>query len=235
MKRFLFLILSMICVVSLLGCTKGVESCPNAKTMPRAEAAKKEETSTEIISSDMLGQGVYDALRADWDAWNAKDDLQKALSSHMPGHCYMQFEDWTECEAFVGFELFNPLEESEFEKGTFVGMPEGFNEAPRFYVSFYGTTEGQVEWIHVESGYRDGDIRITVDARISVDTPKENMDGAEPLITEDSGERYVATTAVLVRGPITYHVRVIGETNKWEEVRATLDKVLPCFTENTNG
>jgi hypothetical protein len=182
-----------------------------------------------MISSDMLSPQIYGALQAEWSAWNAKDDLQKALSSHMPGHIYKQFDTWAECEEFFGFEVINPLEDSEFEKGSYVGMPVGYNDASRFSASFYGPNAEQVQWIHVESGYRDGDVRITVNAQIFVDKPKENMDGAAPLITEDSGEKYVATEALLARGPVTYCIRVIGEPNQWEEVRETLDMVLQYF------
>lgn len=229
MKKYVTLILILTLAAVLSGCAKGVVSCPSA------EKPDAVENSTEnMISASQLGQGILDAVQAEWEAWNAKDDLQKAVSSHLPGHCYKKFDTWAECEEFLDFSVFNPLENSEFEKGSYVGMPIGYADASRFYVSFYGTSEGQVQWIYVESGYRDGDIRITVNAQIFVDTPKENMDNAEPLITEDSGERYVASEALLARGPVTYNVRVIGEANKWEEVRATLDKVLPYFTENIN-
>lgn len=84
--------------------------------------------------------------------------MQKLISSHLPGICYKRFDDWAECEKFLGFEVFNPL--------------------------------------------------------------------------EDSGEQYVATEALLARGPITYNIRVIGDKNEWDAVRATLEKVLPYFMEN---
>lgn len=230
MKKLMLLVLSLVFVIGVLGCTKGVESCPEAEGTPKAETLSGEEAYSEMISSDMLGQGVYEALQEDWEAWNERYEFQRAISSHIPGICYARFEDWTECEEFLGFSIFNPLEESAWpEKGSYGGMPVGYNEAPRFYVSFYGTSEGQVEWIHVESGYWDGDIRITVNAQVSVDMPKENMDDKEPLITEDSGERYVASEAVLARGPITYNIRVIGEPNMQSEVKETLEKVLPYF------
>lgn len=229
MKKCLILFLSLFFVLTLVGCAKGVESCPVAEITPVVEDTQKEEASENMISSDMLTQEVYDVLQADWAAWNAKSEMEQMASSHMPGHCYMRFNIWAECEEFLGFEVFNPLENSDFEKGTYVGTPEGYNEAPRFYVSYYGTEEYKIDRIHVESGYRDGDVRITVNAEVRLDVHEEGQ-LEEPAITEDSGERYVATTALWMKGPITYSIRVIGEANKWEEVRATLDKVLPYFT-----
>lgn len=230
MERRKFLIICyMVGIMALSGC-KGVESCPAADpTLGAESSSSEEENSDNMITSSMISQSIYAALQADWDVWSAKDDMQKMLSSHLPGHIYMSFDTWAECEEFLGFELFNPLEDSEFEKGTFVGMPEGFNDASRFYVSVCGTKEGEVEWIFVDSGYRDGNVRITVNAHIYPDTPQKNI--GEQMITEDSGERYVATSKTVVLGPVCYNIRVIGETNQWEEVRATLKKVLPYFEE----
>ena len=234
MKKYIAIMLSILLAVSLCGCAKGVESCPAAEGTPGAGVSDEAGDSNQnIISSDQLGQGVYVTLTEEWAKWDAKDEMQKMLSSHMPGHCYLGFDTWAECEEFLGFEIFNPLEDSEFEKGTYVGMPEGYADAARFYVSLYGPSAEQAQWIFVDSGYRDGDVRITVNAQIFVDTPKENLDNQEPLITEDSGEKYVATTALLARGPVTYSIRVIGEQNQWDAVRETLDKVLPYFTNNS--
>lgn len=230
MKQLKFLILSMICAVGLLGCAKGIESCPETESTPKAESSSSgEEVSDNIITSDMISQSIYTALQAEWAAWNAKDEMQKVISSHLPGACYKQFETWAECEEFLGFEIFNPLENSEFEKASYVGMPMGDDDASRFYVNFYGTNEGQVQWIFVESGYRDGDVRITVNAQIYPDKPLEVI--GEQMITEDSGERYVATSKVVAIGPVSYNIRVIGNAGEWDAVRATLKKVLPYFED----
>lgn len=229
MKRFLLVTISILVLAALSGC-EGSKSCPPADQAPEAESSSsEEEASGNMITSDMLSQSIYSALQADWDAWDAKDDMQKALSSRMPGHIYKGFDTWAECEEFLGFELFNPLENSEFEKGSYVGMQEGFNGASRFYVSVYGTKEGKVEWIFVDSGYRDGDTRITVNAHIYPDAPPKDI--GEQMITEDSGEHYVATSKTVTLGPVSYNIRVIGDAGEWDAVRATLKKVLPYFEE----
>jgi len=229
MKRFLLVAISLFFLAALSGC-KGVESCPGLEPTRGAEASSSgEENSGNRITSDMLSQSIFAALQADWDVWDAKDDMEKAISSRMPGHINKGFDTWAECEEFLGFELFNPLENSEFEKGSYVGMQEGFNGASRFYVSVSGTKEGEVEWIMVDSGYRDGDIRITVNAHIYPDVPQKDI--GEQMITEDSGERYVATSKTVVLGPVVYGIRVIGDAGEWDAVRATLKKVLPYFEE----
>lgn len=229
MKRLLLVAISLLFLAALSGC-KGSKSCPPADPTPGAEASSSgEENSGNMITSDILSQSIYAALKADWDAWDAKDDMEKAFSSGMPGHINKGFDTWAECEKFLGFELFNPLENSEFEKGSYVGMQEGFYGASRFYVSVSGTKEGEVEWIMVDSGYRDGDIRITVNAHIYPDAPQKDI--GEQMITEDSGERYVATSKTVVLGPVVYGIRVIGDAGEWDAVRATLKKVLPYFEE----
>lgn len=233
MKRLLILIFLLLGTTGFSCCAKGVESCPEAESTPKADEPAGEEASENMISSDLLSQEVYDVLRAEWDAWNAKSKEEKMFSSHMPGYCYAQFETWEECEAFLGFEVWNPLEDSEFEKGSYVGMPVGYNEAPRFYVSFYGTEDYKIDRIHVESGYRDGDVRITVNADVRLDVQEEGQ-LKEPAITEDSGEQYVATTALWMEGPITYSIRVIGEPIRQTQVRETLEKVLPYFSGNSD-
>ena len=232
MKKFLTICFNSILITALVGCAKGSISCPPEPANGAEVSA--DNSAQNIISSDMLGQGFYDALAADWSAWNAKDEWQKVISSHLPGACYKQFDTWAECEEFLGFPVWNPLEDSKFEKASYVGTPVD-REVPRFYVNFYGPNGEQVDWISVESGYRDGDIRITVNAKILVDTPKDARDGREPVITEDSGESYVAREASVEQGAITYRIRVIGEKNAWDAVRATMEKVLPYFEETENN
>lgn len=187
------------------------------------------ESSQNMIFSDMFSQSIYAALQAEWSAWNTKDDMQKAVSSHLPGHIYKQFDTWAECEEFVGTPIFNPLEDSEFEKGSYVGMPEGANDASRFYISLYGESPEKVNWIHVQSGYRDKEVGITINAKVFPYVATETTDAEEPLITEDSGERYVAAEALFVRESVTYTIRAVGGKGEWNAVRKTLSKVLPYF------
>lgn len=186
------------------------------------------------ISLEEVGQEAKDMLKAEWDEWIGKDEFEQLISSKTPGYCYQGFNSWEDVEEFLGFAIANPLEDLEWlEKGSYVGMLEGLGEIPRFNISFHGTKEGQIEWFNTESGYLDGDIRIVVDTQVKIDESGE--ENSEPVISQDSGEDYTATTAVLTIGPVTYNIRVIGDPGTQEKVQETLDKILPYFENLKKG
>lgn len=226
MKKFIILIFLFISSIGTIGCAK-------EETSDMAVFSEIEDDQT-IISPDLIGQDIYDALEEEWSAWNEKEEMEKLLSSHMPGACYRGFETLEECEEFLGFSLYNPLENSKFEKGSYVGMPVGYNDAPRFYVNFYGENAEQVNWIFVDSGYRDGDIRITVSAEISTEMAAQAGEAEEVLITQSEEENFVASTALFTRELVTYHIRVIGEPTQKDEVKETLEKVLSYYDVSEN-
>jgi len=217
-------------------------------TGKEAETISTESDSLEPISSDMFGQDLYDALQKDWASYDALSAEHKMLSSHIPGNCKQDFDNWDDCETFIGFPVFNPLEDhSGLEKGTYVGMPIGFMDAPHIQASWYGTKDGHVEWVSIQSGYRHKEIRIVVDAKLYGDPAEDkptdkgwsteldrqwylaNVDSNSPIITEDSTEKYVANTAYLAQGQVLYSIRVIGELAVQNEVQAILKEILPCF------
>lgn len=217
-------------------------------TTKEPEIASSEDNLLEPVSADILGQDLYDALQSDWTSYDALSTEQKILFSHIPGNCKQGFDTWQDCETFIGFPIFNPLEASTWvEKGTYVGMPDGFLDAPRIEASWYGTRDGHVEWISIQSGYRHEEIRIVVNAKLYGDPLVEksadsgwsteldrhwyfaNADGDSPVITEDHTERYTAKTAYLAQGHVLYSIRVIGETSAQSEVQETLEQILPCF------
>ena len=239
MKKFFIIVISIFFLLGVVGCAQDAESVAQisgdlqpVQTEVSSEEEPEPDTEMHTLPGDAweLSSEMYQMLETEWNNWNAKTQEQKLLSSHIPGHCYIAFNEWAECEEFLGFRLDNPLEDTDWlEKGTYVGMPIGYADASRFYVSFYGDTPEQVRWIWVESGYYLGDFRITVQARIETELQAEQHESIAPRITEDSGERYVATTAELVREAITYNIRVIGEPNQTREVKEMLNKVLVCF------
>ena len=197
----------------------------------------------------MLSQAVYDALTREWEAYDQLSREERLLSSHIPGSCYGDFEDWASCEEFLGLSILNPLEDSGWlEKGTYVGMPEGFRDAPGVRASWYGTQNGHVEWLSVQSGYRSGDLRITLDAMLygdsSIGKPTDsgwsvelerqsylaNQTGDTPLIVKEEGEQYVSLTAHFVQGYALYRLDVIGTPDVQEELQETLERALEYFT-----
>ena len=235
MKKF------VICFLSGLACVSSVTGC-------LGQSEQAEGLGPEPISAEMLAQDVYDALQEEWDSYDSLSTEQKMLSSHFPGAFYEDFCDWVACEEFLGISIPNPLEEAAWlSHGTYVGMPEGFQDAPNVRVNLYGTREGHVEWLSVESGYRDGEIRVTLDAMLysdlaenkspdsgwSVELERQsylaNVDDNPVLITEDSGEQYVSCTAYLAHGHVLYRVSVIGNPNLQDHVQETLENALSEF------
>ena len=235
MKKF------SVCFLSGLACISISTGC-----LGQSEQVERPEP--EPISAEMLAQDVYDALQEEWDSYDSLSPGQKMLSSHLPGAFYEDFSDWVACEEFLGMSIPNPLEEAAWlAHGTYVGMPEGFQDAPNVRVSLYGTREGHVEWLSVESGYLDGEIRVTLDAMLysdpaenkspdsewSVELERQsylaNVDDNPVLITEDSGEQYISRTAYLAHGHVLYRVSVIGNPNLQDHVQETLENVLSEF------
>lgn len=235
MKKFAACFLSgLICISSLTGCS--------------GQSGQAEGPGPALISADMLAQDIYDMLQEEWDSYDSLNTEQRMLYSCLPGNCYADFSDWAACEEFLGMSVPNPLEETAWlEHGTYVGMPEGFQDAPNVQVSLYGTREGHVEWLSVQSGYRDGEVRITLEAMLYSDPAEEKSTdsgwsvelvrqfylanvGDDPvLITEDSGERYVSYTACLAQGHVLYRISVIGMPDLQDHVQETLENVLSEF------
>ena len=55
-----------------------------------------------------FSQGVYDALEENWTAWEAVDELERMLSSTLPGHCAQEFDSWAQCADFLGPSIPDP-------------------------------------------------------------------------------------------------------------------------------
>lgn len=233
MKRCLTMLLILCLAMGLMACT-----------------AKPEEPGPKLVAEGDFSEELYQALKADWDAYNALSELDRMASSHLPGCCYREFGDWAEVEAFVGLELPNPLEELEtLEKGNWAAAPLGFNGAERFHVSWYGTVDGHVQGVQIDSGYRRGELRVGVYTAVysdpaesispekvwsveqqRLDYLEQNPDGATGFST-DCGEEYEAIQGMLARGHALYTVRVMGKLGSTDEIDALLQELLPYFEE----
>lgn len=183
------------------------------------------QTQPEISFSPALIQAVKD----DWIAYEALSPEARSASSKTPGYCAREFDNWAEVVEFVGMEVANPLEGLQtLEKGNWAAAPVGYNGGSRFYVSFSGTREGHVQQVTINSGYRRDGMRVGVKAEIYSDSPSSTPSG---VITEDSGDAYEARTASLIRDPIQYTIRVMGELGTGDELMALLQELLPYFDE----
>lgn len=223
----------------------------------RAAASTSDQVENQdlaLIDSEILSQNIYDALQYEWETWEKLSPEQKMLSGHLPGHCRDDFSDWEECEKFFSISILNPLEDSSWlEKGTYVGMPAGFQDAPLVEASWYGTQDGHVEWISIQSGYYDKEIRIILNAMMygspaeekskdsgwSVELERqfylEHQTDGTPVITEDSGDRSISRTAYFVKENVLYRVSAIGEPNTQDKVQETLERALADFNKDNNS
>ena len=192
------------------------------------------------VPSDLLGQTIREALQKDWDWWNGlgKDQIYYSPIDAASGH--QSFDSWAECEAFVGLTVPNPLETCDFlEKGTYVGMPVGFADAPRMEVSWFGTEDGHLCMVTLSAGYYCGDVRMQFFAKVYGDLVEtgdgrrhmsdvmrtdylEHTGGAGAYIVEDA----YGCNGTLAKGRVLYHVNVIGSGEQMEAARAMLDRIL---------
>lgn len=231
MKRLLSRIIALVLAIVLCGCAAGEDTAGPAPA---------------LVPEGGFSPALYEALEAEWTSWNALSGEWQMLSSHTPGYCTREFDDWAELEAFVGLELSNPLEALEtLEKGNWAAAPAGYNGAKRFYVTWYGTEDGHVQWLQIDSGYRREDQRICLSMTLYSDPVEEmTMDSGwsvehqrlsylqespfgEPFVTVESGEEYDARTAVLARGQVLYTLRVIGAPGAHDALTALLAELLP--------
>lgn len=250
MKRLPMVVLAFMSIL-LSGCQANSQLPPSEP--PHTENLLQIETTAEEgclepIPSDALSQDVYDALREEWERWNALSEESRVLSSHSPGLCRRSFDDWAACEDFLGISISNPLEEcSWLEKATYVAMPIGFRGAPRIEAGWYGTEDGHVEWVSVQAGYRKDWIRVMIAAVLygdsadtkpadrgwSVELERRNYladtDGASLLVTSDRTERYFSNTAYQAYGNVLYRFNIVGGPDEQTQVEDTLKQVMDVF------
>ncbi len=235
MRKISACMLVLVFVLSLLGCARQGETETNDREpVP--------------ISADSISENVYDALREEWLEWGALGENARMVSSHMPGYCYRNFENWEECEDFLGLTIPNDMEDCAWlEKATYVGMPIGFADAPRVTLTWYGTEDGHVEWISASAGYRYDQVRVMVRATLygdSVDATEEGRgwtaelerqtylsqdDSSAVQISSKSTEAYFAKEAYVARDSVLYHINIVGECEAQTEVEETFTKVIDTF------
>ena len=185
------------------------------------------------IPAEGFSQGVYDALEENWTAWEAVDELERMLSSTLPGHCAQEFDSWAQCADFLGPSIPDPAADCGWlEEATYAGMPLEASDAPRVKAEWYGTREGQVEWVSVQSGWRDGAVRVMVSAAL-YGTRAEDM--PSPVVTAESGASWCSVQAEHARGSVLYTIRAVGESGTEEQVRTSLDRVLETWLSAPEG
>lgn len=142
------------------------------------------------VPDQEFSREVHDALIDNWDAWLAKDEMSRGLSSTSPGWIQREFETWAEGTEFLGIDLADPLEEADWlERATTAGMPlDGEHGrkigAEHCDVCFHGNLQGQVEKASVWAGYRSGEIRVILRAELKTEYSGDMAsDGSQAIET----------------------------------------------------
>lgn len=249
MKRLRASVLTLTFILVLVACASSPDmttDTPEVKEISYIQGQLEVENGClEPIPPDSISQNVHDALQNEWASWNRMSQENQMFSSHSPGYCTRSFDSWEECEEYLGITISNPLEAcSWLEKATYVAMPLGFRDAPRVKASWYGTEDGHVEWIHVETGYRDGEIRVMIAASLygdpadtkpsdsgwSIELERQNylsgMDNASLQITSENTENYYSNMAYQANGNVLYRLNIVGEPDEQTQVENTLEHVI---------
>lgn len=132
-----------------------------------------------------FSQELHQLLEEDWADWWAKSEMERMLSSSLPGAPYREYETWAEGVEFLGVELANPLEEADWlEKTTYNGTLEGKQELTRHCrTSFGGNADGKVVTAAQTAGYRAGEIRLVLRAELRTEYAGETADGGQTVET----------------------------------------------------
>ena len=197
-----------------------------------------------VVPSELLGQPIKEALQKDWDWWNGLSTEQKLLSSRMGAASgSREFGSWSDCETFVGLTVPNPLENSDWlEKGTYVGMPIGFADAPRMEVHWHGSEEGHLCMVTLCAGYYTGDVRLQLWAKVYGDPAEagesrhiedamrseylEETGGTGVYIKGEVPGQQGCCEGMMAKGHVLYYVNVVGPDDQPEASRKVLDQVL---------
>ena len=119
-------------------------------------------------SESIFADNMYDAIREDWEKWEAMDEVSRMASSHMAGCGFRYFETWKEAVEFIGVEPWNPLEDADWlEKMNYTGadVRNLFDEnmLPHCSVEWIGSKDGKLTFAEITTGYATyGGIRVTV-------------------------------------------------------------------------
>ncbi|MCI9187064.1 MAG: hypothetical protein HFF33_06890 [Oscillospiraceae bacterium] len=106
-----------------------------------------------------------------------------------------------------------------------------------------------MEWISVQAGYRDDQIRVMVDATLYGDSADEkpsdsgwsaelarqnypaNMNDTSLQITSHSTENHFSNVAYLAYDNVLYCFNIVGESDAQIQVESTLERVMDSFTQ----
>lgn len=130
------------------------------------------------MKEDMYSVALKDDIIADWQRWNGLSDMERLLSSKMPGHLIKMFRTWQEAVDYLGLTPFNPFEDCDWlEKKNYTGTdiesePGVLNHA---YMYYAGDESGRVQYVSLEAGYL---LKIGKDVTAGMTTVSKQEDGS---------------------------------------------------------
>ncbi|MCR5610462.1 MAG: zf-HC2 domain-containing protein [Clostridiales bacterium] len=179
-------------------------------------------------------------LVAAWEKWNSLSDMDRMLSSTMPGHGTEYFTEWEAAVSFVGFDVFNPFEdELSLEKMNFVGTDKtgvlhpGDTNLYHARVEWMGEEDGSVTFAEITAGYRvrtfdlytvssdQPQIRLVYTVSLTAVGPEaetgsdrlELENGQVVYVRRSSASNYSAIDIFYKLDGLSYTVRLIGGPN----------------------
>ncbi|MBO4415664.1 MAG: M56 family metallopeptidase [Lachnospiraceae bacterium] len=185
-----------------------------AEPMPTSlEYINAVETEGLPRSESIFADGMYDAIREDWDRWEAMDQFSRMASSHLAGAGHKYFETWKEAVEFIGVEPWNPLEDADWLEimnytGADVRNLFDENMLPHCSLEWYGTQDDKLIFAEVTTGYAtSGGIRVT----IRIDLYNTATQGYDQILDGESSA--VALTD-------TYHERATAKQANFQHKNA---------------
>lgn len=177
-----------------------------------------------------VSEKLSEEIKANWASWDAKSQLQQALSSTMPGSKSMYFWTWDNAVAYLGYSPWNPLEEAGFlEKMNTAGtpiLPLGGDTLEHAVLRFQGDRDGSLTQISLQAGYStaDGIVRVILTADMILRPVGSGEAGKQISLngsitgkeTRDENDNYQAVNLYFERESVFYTIRLIAGKNTAE-------------------
>ena len=211
------------------------------------------EAELTAIVDEAFGAELYRRLDEEWQRWNALDRMQQMLSSILPGYCTLSFDTWGACEEAVGFSIDNPLERYDWlEIADYLGIaldaPVAVGERKHVSIDYMGSSDGDISYVHISSGYRYGDLRVMISVALESDDgayktandwgdeivfaiedyAMKNGNTAQ-LVTPQGAGNYSSAESYFVQDGMLYKIYIVGSLGQESEVRQALERILTEF------
>lgn len=222
-----------------------------------ADAKDGYKITTDVIpfADKCFSPQLGEQIKANWKMV----EQQHYASGTLVGSCYEYMDTWEACEAFIGFEIENPLKTCNWlvpaDANTGMSLEEervyefAYPKRNHCEVHFYGDRKGDVEYVVVSEGYLVDDIRIIMDAVCYGENyPEEygtwyafaeDVDFEVYTLNRANGGSAVAlfvpvdtrysSNIYLAQNNVYYHISVLGDNEHVNEVRDVTAKLLKLF------